>query len=161
VLSEDAGRRQAQASGLPFTALRVSAPYAPGQQNRTVLRTFVERAARGESLLYWGTGARQQSFVHADDVAGACAAALGGRGGTFNIADPHTVTMRELAEIVAQAAGLSPSAVQPAGQPDPGEDVRVAYRVDRARELLGWAPEITLQEGIAGWIERLRAGTPR
>ena len=63
----------------------------------TVVRRFVERASRGEALLYWGSGARQQDFIHADDVAGACQAALEHQGGTFNVASGKTVTMRELA----------------------------------------------------------------
>jgi nucleoside-diphosphate-sugar epimerase len=160
VLSEVAGRRQAEMTGRPFTALRISAPYAPGQRSATVLRAFVERAVRGESLLYWGTGARQQSFVHAGDVASACEAALGHRGGTFNITGIRAVTMRELAEIVARAGGLPLSAVQPSGQPDPDEDVRVAYRIERARELLGWKPVISLQQGVDKWIDRARMMPP-
>lgn len=161
VLTEEAGRRQGETTGRPFTALRISAPYAPGQRNRTVLCTFVERAARGEPLLYWGSGKRQQSFVHAEDVARACEAALRHPGGTFNITDSRAVSMRELAEIVARAGGLPLSAVRPSGQPDPGENVRVSYRIDRARELLGWEPAISLQQGVREWIKDLRAIAPQ
>jgi nucleoside-diphosphate-sugar epimerase len=154
--AEEAGREQARSIGRPFTALRVNAPYAPHQRSETVLRKFVERAVRGEPLLYWGTGAREQSFVHADDVAHACEAALASQGGTFNIADSRAVTMLELGQIVARAGGLPASVVQPAGQPDPGEDLRVAYRIERARELLGWRPVISLEQGVAEWIARVR-----
>jgi len=159
--SEEAGRRQADSTGRPFTALRISAPYGPGQRNRTVLRAFVEQAVSGEPLRYWGHGTRQQSFVHARDVARACELAAGCDGGTFNIAGAHTVTMRELAEIVAVAGGLGLTAVQPSGELDPGEDVRVSYRIDRAREQLGWKPEISLQQGVTEWIRHLRATAPR
>jgi len=160
VSTEEAGRRQAEATGRPFTALRISAPYAPGQRSATVLRAFIERAVRGEPLLYWGTGARQQDFVHAEDVARACEAALGHRGGTFNIAGGRAVTMRELAEIVARAGGLPLSAVQASGQCDPGEDVRVAYRIERAEQLLGWKPAISLEQGVGEWIDRARVTRP-
>jgi UDP-glucose 4-epimerase len=156
--AEEDGRRQAEATGRPFTALRVNAPYAPGQRSDTVLRKFVERASRGEPLLYWGSGAREQSFIHADDVAGACEAALAGDGGIFNITDSRVVTMRELGEIVARASGLPTSAVQPAGQPDPGEELRVGYSIERARELLGWQPMIPLEQGVAQWIAQVRTG---
>jgi UDP-glucose 4-epimerase len=154
--AEEVGQAQARATGHPFTALRISAPYGPRQRATTVLRIFVERASRSEPLLYWGHGARQQDFIHADDVARAFVAALGHPGGTFNVSSGASVTMRELAEIVASAAGLSPSAVQAAGRPDPGEEARVAYRIDRAREVLGWEPAIALPDGVGAWLEYLR-----
>lgn len=154
--AEEAGREQAATTGRAFTALRVNAPYAPGQRSTTVLRTFIERAVREEPLLYWGTAAREQSFVHAVDVARACEAALRCRGGTFNITDSRVVTMRELAEIVARASGLPLSAIQPSGKADPGEDRRVAYRIERARELLGWEPRISLEQGVGEWIDLVR-----
>lgn len=154
--AEDHGHEQAARTGRPFTALRVSAPYGPRQRSVNVLRRFVERAARGEPLLYWGSGSRGQDFVHAEDVARACAAALRSAGGTFNIASGTTVTMRELAELVARAAGMPPSAVQAAGRPDVGEEERVAYCISRAREELGWEPRISLSEGVAAWLARIR-----
>jgi UDP-glucose 4-epimerase len=154
--SEEAGRGLAEITGRPFTALRVNAPYAPTQRSATVLRAFVERAVRGEPLFYWGSGAREQSFIHADDVARACKAALAHRGGTFNIADSRAVSMRELGELVARASGLPLTAVQPAGKPDPGENLRVAYRIERARQVLGWSPAISLEQGVAEWVARVR-----
>lgn len=153
--AEDYGRRQAADTGRPFTALRVSAPYGPGQRSMNVLRRFVERAARGEPLFYWGSGSRGQDYVHAGDVALACAAALSSAGGTFNIASGRTVTMRELAELVARAAGMPPAAVQPAGRPDAGEEERVAYCISRARQELHWEPTISLSDGVAAWLARV------
>jgi UDP-glucose 4-epimerase len=157
VWAEEQGRLRSDGVGAPFTALRVCAPYGPGQRTMNVLKIFVERAARGEPLRFWGSGARRQDFVHTDDVARACEAALGHAGGTFNVASGATVTMRELAEIVAREGGLPPSAVQPAGKPDPGEEIGAAYRIERARGLLGWEPTVSLQHGVAEWIGRVRA----
>jgi UDP-glucose 4-epimerase len=156
VWAEARGRQLAATEGLHFTSLRVSAPYGPEQRSRTVLRTFVERAVRGETLEYWGSGARQQDFIHADDVAGACEAALGHEGGTFNVASGKAVNMRELAEIVARAADLPMRCVRAAGAPDAGEDRRVAYSIARSRKVLGWEPRISLAEGITAWVSRLR-----
>jgi UDP-glucose 4-epimerase len=160
VWAEGQGRQLAAAEGCVFTSLRVSAPYGPEQRSTTVLRTFVERAARGESLTYWGTGARQQDFIHADDVARACQAALLCAGGTFNVASGKAVTMLALAEIVARAARLPASAVRASGAPDAGEDRRVAYSIARGRQALGWEPRISLTEGVSSWLARLRERQP-
>jgi nucleoside-diphosphate-sugar epimerase len=159
VWAEERGRQLA-AEGCVFTSLRVSAPYGPEQRSTTVLRTFVERAARGETLTYWGAGARQQDFIHADDVARACEAALMCEGGTFNVASGKAVTMRELAEVVARAARLPASAVQATGTPDADEDRRVAYSIARGRQALGWEPSISLTGGVSSWLARLRERQP-
>ena len=155
VWAEECGCELAAAEGLAFTSLRVSAPYGPLQRSMTVLRRFVERAARGETLEYWGSGARQQDFIHADDVAGACEASLSHDGGTYNVANGKAVTMRELAQTVAHAAELPAAHVRPAGMPDPGEDRLVAYSVARARSSLDWQPQIGLLQGVAAWLEHL------
>jgi UDP-glucose 4-epimerase len=160
--AEERGRQLAAAEGSFFTSLRVSAPYGPEQRPMTVLRTFVERASRGEALLYWGSGARHQDFIHADDVAGACQAAFEHQGGgTFNVASGETVTMRELAQIIARVAGLPASAVQAAGTPDAGEGTRVAYSVAQGRGVLGWEPRISLPDGVSSWLARLRKEVPQ
>ena len=161
VWAEERGRQIAAAEGTFFTSLRVSAPYGPEQRPMTVVRRFVERASRGEALLYWGSGARQQDFIHADDVAGACQAALEHQGGTFNVASGKTVTMRELAEIVARAARLPASAVQAAGTPDAGEGTRVAYSITRGRQALGYEPRVSLPDGVSSWLDRLRKRVPQ
>lgn len=160
VWAEEQGRQFAAAEGCVFTSLRVSAPYGAEQRSTTVLRTFVERAVRGETLTYWGTGARQQDFIHADDVARACEAALASEGGTFNVASGESVTMRELAELVARAAGLPASAVEAKGTADPDEGRRVAYSIARGRQALGWEPRISLTDGVGSWLARLRESQP-
>lgn len=161
VWAEERGRELAAAEGLAFTSLRVSAPYGPGQRSMTVLRRFVERAARGETLEYWGSGARQQDFVHADDVASACELSLSRDGGTYNVANGKAVTMRELAQTVAQAAELPASHVMPAGIPDPGEDRPVAYSIALARNSLDWQPRIGLRQGVAAWLKHLSEAAER
>jgi UDP-glucose 4-epimerase len=161
VWAEECGRELAAAEGLAFTSLRVSAPYGPGQRSMTVMRRFIERAARGETLEYWGSGARQQDFIHADDVATACEAALSRNGGTYNVANGKAVTMRELAKTVAQAAALPAAQVRPAGMPDPGEDQLVAYSIALARSSLDWQPRIGLRQGIAAWMKQLSEAAER
>jgi nucleoside-diphosphate-sugar epimerase len=161
VWAEERGRELEAADGLAFTSLRVSAPYGRDQRSMTVLRRFVERASRGETLEYWGSGARQQDFIHADDVATASEASLSRRGGTFNIASGKAVTMLELASTVADAAGLPADQVRAAGAPDPGEDRLVAYSIARARSSLDWQPRIELREGVAAWLTRLGEAAER
>ncbi|MGH9721188.1 MAG: NAD-dependent epimerase/dehydratase family protein, partial [Bryobacteraceae bacterium] len=74
--AEQLGMEWLGGEGIPFTALRISAPYGPAHQARTVMNIFIERALEGEPLLYHGSGSRQQDFVFATDVADAIRLAL-------------------------------------------------------------------------------------
>jgi UDP-glucose 4-epimerase len=146
--AERTGLAWARRTGLPFSTLRVCAPYGPGQRTRTVVQLFAERALAGGPLEYFGSGAREQDFTWAGDASEAFVRALDGPAAAFNIASGRTVTMRELAAVVAEAAGLEPDAVRAAGRPDPQEGVLARYDVTAARGQLGWSARTTLREGI-------------
>lgn len=154
--TEVVGFERAEALGVPFTALRVNAPYGPGQRAPTVIQRFVERAIAGETLEYYGTGAREQDFTWADDIADAVALALTGPGGTFNVATGRPVTMRALAETVARTAGLPASAVGPAGREDPQEASKARFDVSAAARTLGWTATTPLDAGIAMLLRAAR-----
>lgn len=149
VWAESRGRELAERIGSRFTALRINAPYGPGQRAQTVLVRFIDQAVAGRALRYYGEGTREQDFTYVDDVAAAFEAALAGPGGVFNISGGHPVTMRELATLVAEAAGLDPRLVEAAGVPDPQEGRRARFDISAARRTLGWAPQVPLRAGIA------------
>jgi UDP-glucose 4-epimerase len=154
--AEDLGHQLPEQGGGAFTALRISAPYGPDQTARTVLALFVERALRGEPLRYWGDGTREQDFTYADDVAAACACALHGPGGVFNIAGGMPLSMRELALMVAEVAGTDAGAVMRDGRPDPEEGRSARYDIGAARRTLGWSPRVSLREGLERVVAQRR-----
>jgi nucleoside-diphosphate-sugar epimerase len=140
-----------------FTALRITAPYGPGQTANTVVKIFLERALRDEPLTYHGSGAREQDFIHASDVARAvvCSIRQSTRG-IFNIGAGAPVTMKQLADTVVGAVSGCGSVVQPSGKPDPQERRSASFSIEKARSLLGWAPVTSLEDGIHEWAERIR-----
>jgi UDP-glucose 4-epimerase len=154
--SERSGRAYFEARGLPFTVLRINAPYGPGQKTKTVLRRFIETALAGAPLRYHGSGGREQDFTYVDDVAEAIAASLRrSTGGTFNISAGDPVTMRELAERIVQVIPGCRSSVEPSGADDPQEGFRTRYSIERARVELGWQPQVRLADGVRRCIEEL------
>lgn len=154
--SEEAGARAL--AGLPFVALRISAPYGPGQTVATVVHTFLQRALRGEELHFHGSGSRMQDFVFVDDVADAVARCVDRRPrAVLNIAAGRAVSMRELAATVAQAVG-EPVAVRPSGRPDPQEGRTADYSIAAAAELIDWRPRTSLRVGLRRWCDQLRGG---
>jgi nucleoside-diphosphate-sugar epimerase len=141
-----------------FAILRINAPYGVGQKTHTVLKTFIENGLCGRALYYHGSGRREQDFVAAEDVAHAfvLASAKKGFNGIFNIATGRTISMRDLATLVVSLIPGTKSVIEASGQPDPQENRRASYDITRAREILRWAPSISLEEGVGRWISELR-----
>jgi nucleoside-diphosphate-sugar epimerase len=139
-----------------FTALRLSAPYGPGQRARTVLQLFVGRALAGKPIEYFGAGTREQDFLWTDDAADAFVRALGAPAGTYNVASGEHVSMRDLAMLAVDASGADPALVRAAGWPDPEEGLTARFDTSAARSALGWTPRTPLGEGLARLVEAAR-----
>lgn len=147
-----AGEEAARAAlGDRALSLRISAPYGPGQRARTVIQVFIEAALANRPLRHHGSGAREQVFTAAEDVAVAVVRAVERpeAAGVVNIAGARPISMKALAELVVRAIPGSRSEVVASGEPDPQEAYRAAVELGRARELLGWAPAMSLEEGVA------------
>jgi len=146
-------------NGTPLTILRINAPFGAVTGRGTVVNIFLERALKGEDLTLYGTGNRQQDFIHVSDVARAFLTSyLNKKHGIFNIASGRTVTMRELAETIIDLTGSSSKIIYP-GKPDPQEGFRVEVDITKARDELGFTPELTLEDGLRECIrEYLKVG---
>jgi UDP-glucose 4-epimerase len=135
--------------GLPFTSLRICAPYGPGQRAKTVLKIFIERAIEGSPLLYHGSGTRQQDFTYVEDIAKAISLAVEkGKSGVFNISGGEPVTMKHLAELVVHSVNGCQSVIQTSGEEDPQEGSTALFSVEKAKRELGWVPRTSLASGI-------------
>lgn len=130
--------------------------YGPGDnfdlQNSHVLpaliRRFHEATARGDaSLTVWGTGTPRREFLHVDDLADAVVHLLKtyDEEAIVNIGWGEDVTIRELAQMVAEVAGFRGKLVFDPSKPD-GTPRKL---LDTTRLTgLGWRPKIALRAGI-------------
>lgn len=155
--SERTGEQLLFERGLPFTSLRINAPYGALQRTRTVMKVFVERALQDLPLTYHGSGSRQQDFTYVEDVASAISqAARVACGGLYNISGGRPISMRALAELVVSCLPGCKSRVETSGQNDPQEGATAFYSIERAKELIGWEPQVSLETGIkvcaAKWV---------
>lgn len=132
-------------------------------ENSHVFPAFVRRFVtavrenRKEEVL-WGTGAPRREFLHVDDVANAVYFFMQNHDDpeVINIGCGSDITIRELAEKIAAAAGFRGKITWDAAKPDG------MYRklMDSSRaNALGWRPSITLDEGITRTIAEYRAAT--
>lgn len=155
--SERLGTEISDRAGTRFVALRICAPYGPGQKTRTVIQMFVENALEEIPLQYFGSGTREQAFTFVSDVADAFVLASHAGSGCYNIAGYPAVKMRELALLVAEQAGVSSELVRPADRSDPQDGFTARFDVSRAARELGWSPKVSLRDGISRCIAARRA----
>jgi UDP-glucose 4-epimerase len=118
-------------------------PYA------SVIPSFVSRLISGTPPVIYGDGEQTRDFLYIDDVVEAnILAALSddAPGGTFNIARGQTTSLLDLLKILQKNNGLSQ---KPEFAPArTGDIIHSSADVDHARTTLGFAPSVSLADGL-------------
>jgi dTDP-glucose 4,6-dehydratase len=116
--------------------------------------TFVTQALEGKPLTVFGDGTQTRSFCYVDDlIRGLVALAESGEHLPVNLGNPDEFTLNELAETVIRVTGSKSEVVYEAL---PVDDPQVRQPdITRARQLLGWEPEIELEDGLRRMIAAL------
>lgn len=119
--------------------------------------TFVRQALANEPLTVYGEGAQTRSFCYVDDlIRGIVLLAESGEHYPVNIGNPNEFTILELAQAVLKLTGSSSEIVYEAL---PVDDPQVRQPdITRATQILGWQPEIELEEGLRRMLEKAPIG---
>jgi UDP-glucose 4-epimerase len=115
-----------------------------------VIPKFLLRSLAGRPLVIFGDGTQTRDFTYVSDTAaGIILAASSDRavGTTINIGNGREIPVSELATEVAAVAGR-PDATVEYDEPRPGDVLRLYADITRARETLGYAPSISLRQGL-------------
>jgi dTDP-glucose 4,6-dehydratase len=109
--------------------------------------TFIRQAHANEPLTVFGDGSQTRSFCYVDDlIRGIVLLARSGEHLPVNIGNPQELTLLELAESVVRVTGSKSEIVFEAL---PVDDPQVRQPdITRARQLLGWEPQVSLDEGL-------------
>ena len=161
ILHIQAVRRQ---YGLPWISAMPTNLYGPGDnfspQGSHVLPALIRRydeAARSgaETVTNWGTGSPRREFLHVDDMAAACLHLLENYDGPdqVNVGTGSDVTIREIAETIAEVTGFTGTTEWDTTKPDgtPQKLLDVSALSDA-----GWTAEISLQAGLRSTVEWYR-----
>ena len=142
--------------GVTFHSAMPTNLYGPGDnyhpENSHVLPALIRRFHEAKleersNVVLWGTGKPRREFLHVDDLADGLLhlLSLDDPPNLANVGTGTDVTIRELAELVANTVGFEGEIVQDTSRPD-GTPVK---RTDiRLIESTGWSPRISLAEGI-------------
>lgn len=154
--------------GVRIKVARIFNTYGPRmhEADGRIVSNFIVQALRGEPLTVYGDGRQTRSFCYVDDLVAGLLALMESEAdvvGPINLGNPEELPViavaRRILALTGSAAGI-------AFQPLPIDDPRRRRPViERARTLLGWQPEVGLDEGLARTIRdfarRLDAPLPR
>lgn len=125
-----------------------------------VVPAFVSQALRDEPLTVFGDGSQTRSFCYVSDlVDGIYRLLMSDLVDPTNIGNPSEMTVREFADTIRRVTGTS-AAIE--HRPLPIDDPKVRRPdITRARTLLGWEPQVSLEDGLRRTIEFFRARVDR
>jgi dTDP-glucose 4,6-dehydratase len=120
--------------------------------------TFLHQALEGKPLTVFGDGSQTRSLCYVDDlIRGLFLLANSDEHLPVNIGNPdHELTMLQLAETCISVTGSTSEIVFSALPVDDPKERRPD--ITRARQILGWEPEVDLEEGLRRWISALEPG---
>jgi nucleoside-diphosphate-sugar epimerase len=132
--------------------VRIFNTYGPrmSADDGRAIPNFIAQALAGRALTVYGDGRQTRSFTYVDDLVDGIVLLAGhaaARGAIVNLGNPEEVSIADVAEAIANAAGTG---FRLEYGPLPADDPsRRKPDITRARTLLGWEPKIPLHAGIA------------
>jgi dTDP-glucose 4,6-dehydratase len=109
--------------------------------------TFISQALRGEPLTVAGDGTQTRSVCYVDDlVDGIVRFVHSSHSGPMNIGNPHELSVLAIAELIRELTG-SASPIEFVPRPEDDPMVRQPD-IALAREVLGWEPQVAIDEGL-------------
>jgi dTDP-glucose 4,6-dehydratase len=160
----DEGKRYSEAmtmayhrqQGVDTAIARIFNTYGPRMRpyDGRAVPTFVRQALENKPLTIFGDGSQTRSFCYVDDmIGGLYALATSDEHYPVNLGNPSEFTIFELAETVLKVIGSKSEIVFEAL---PMDDPQIRQPdITRAKEILGWTPEIDLEEGLRRMLPTL------
>ena len=148
--------------GLETVALRYFNVFGPRQDPKSEYAAVVPRFAvaclRGEPAVIYGDGGQTRDFTYVADAVRAnllAAESPKAAGAVVNVAGGRRISLLELLAAIAEICGTK---IPPHHEPGRAGDVRDSLAdLTRARDLLGYEPQVPLRDGLAHTVASLRA----
>ncbi|HSJ11110.1 MAG TPA: UDP-glucuronic acid decarboxylase family protein [Gillisia sp.] len=135
--------------GLETRIARIFNTYGPRMRlnDGRVIPAFIGQALRGEDLTVFGDGSQTRSFCYVDDqIEGIYRLLLSDYSDPVNIGNPDEITIKEFAEEIIKLTNTTQKIVY---EPLPADDpMQRQPDITRARNILGWEPKVSREEGM-------------
>ena len=141
--------------GVPTVSLRYFTVYGERQRPDMAFHRFMRWGAQGRPIRLYGDGGQSRDFTYVGDIIQSNLLALKGRpGGVYNIGGGSRVTMNDALAIIERLVGRELDVQRQGVQK--GDVRHTAADTTLAREELGYAPSVALEEGLAREMAWLR-----
>jgi len=137
--------------GLNTGIVRIFNTYGPRMRldDGRVVPNFLQQALRREPLTVYGDGSQTRSFTYVDDlIEGIYRLLMSEVHEPVNIGNPVETSILEFAEVINRLTGNPQGMVFLERERGAGDPQRRRPDITRAREWLGWEPQVPLEEGI-------------
>jgi UDP-glucuronate decarboxylase len=122
-----------------------------------VVSNFIVQALKGQDITVYGKGSQTRAFCFVSDLVDGLLAMMGADDdvtGPINLGNPHEITVMTLAKRIIALTGSTARIVH---KPLPVDDpTQRCPDTTRAKQLLGWAPKVSLDEGLGRTIAHFR-----
>jgi len=146
-----------RAHDLDTRIVRIFNTYGPRMRldDGRVVPAFIGQVLRGEPMTIFGDGEQTRSFCYVSDlVDGIWRLARSGCHEPVNCGNPHEMSIAEFAGALAELSGVE---LRVEERPLPPDDPKVRRPdIGRAREVLGWEPRVSFEDGIRETMEHFR-----
>lgn len=146
--------------GLETVVLRYANVYGPRQDplgEAGVVAIFATAMGEGRSPTIFGDGEQTRDFVYVGDVARANVAALESPSGEiFNIGTGEETSVNGLYRLIAGVLHFGGAPIY--AEPKDGDISRSCLSAKHAEQVLGWGPDVAVEEGLRGTVEALTSG---
>jgi UDP-glucuronate 4-epimerase len=141
-------------------ALRFFTVYGPRQRPDLAIYRFTRLLAAGQPIQQFGDGSTERDYTHVDDIV---AGVLGAVRWTeseeaafevFNLGESSTVRLDRLIALISGALGVTPAIERRPMMP--GDVQRTFADVSKARRVLGYNPQVSIEDGVAQFVEWYR-----
>ncbi len=162
----DESKRYAEAMTMAFhrkhgtrtNIARIFNTYGPRMalNDGRVVPAFIDQALRSEALTVFGKGLQTRSFCYVSDlVEGLVQLANSDERYPVNLGNPEEMSIREFAERIQQLTGTNSQIVY---KPLPSDDPKQRQPdISKAARVLGWAPKVSLEDGLRSTVEYFKA----
>lgn len=138
--------------GIPITSLRFFTVYGPRQRPEMAIHKFTRSIDEGKVIEMYGDGKSRRDYTYISDIVNGIIAAVDKKLGyeIINLGNSNVVELRYLIQLIEENLGKS-ARIQK--MPDQPGDVPVTYAdISKAKKLLGYEPEVRIEQGIENFV---------
>ena len=139
--------------GISIACLRFFTVYGPRQRPEMAIHSFIRSIARDETIIMYGDGLTSRDYTYVDDIVSGILLSIEKEFEfeIFNLGNSYPIPLFDLIRMIEKYLGKSAKIEK---KPLQSGDVEKTYAgIEKAKNLLGWKPEVGIEEGIRRTIE--------